>query len=80
MRFALLATLTLGLRLASATPAALHQEEERSLDTRLGPFGLAILGGVAAAVTGEVIEAFQTKRAVQTWDDITASAAAAAVV
>lgn len=75
MKFLMLATLGLGL--ASAAPSALqHQEkEERSLDKRLGPFGLAVLGGVAAAVTGKVIEAFQgsSKRSEQTWDSVSAS-------
>ncbi|KAF2164239.1 hypothetical protein M409DRAFT_56926 [Zasmidium cellare ATCC 36951] len=68
MKFGLIAALGLGL--ASAAPAALHQEE-RSLDKRLGPFGLAVVGGVAAAVMGKVIEGFQkSKRSAQTWDDV----------
>ncbi|KAK4498676.1 hypothetical protein PRZ48_009186 [Zasmidium cellare] len=69
MKFGLIAALGLGL--ASAAPSALHQEkEERSLDKRLGPFALAVVGGVAGAIVSKIIEQFQGKRSVQTWDSV----------
>lgn len=68
MKFALVATLGLGL--ASAAPSALPQgKQEASLAKRQGPLGLAVIGGVASAVASTVLKKFTggSKRGTQVW-------------
>lgn len=74
MKVAFATTALLAGLVAAAPSQQVQARDEKAIERRLGPFGLAVAGGVVSGVIGaaakKFLDAFGKKRAVQTFQEV----------
>ncbi|KAK4506155.1 hypothetical protein PRZ48_004120 [Zasmidium cellare] len=59
--------------LAAAAPSQMQARDEKAVEKRLGPFGLAVVGGIVSGIVGAAAKKFldggSSKRAIQTFQE-----------